>query len=45
MFLNNSRPKRTQGQDVSADVTVDQMIADKIAGDTMFRSLELGPRT
>lgn len=42
MFLNNSRPKRTQGQDVSADVTVDQMIADKIAGDTVFRSLELG---
>jgi hypothetical protein len=42
MFLNNSRPKRTQGQDVSADVTVDQMIADTIAGDTTFRSLELG---
>ena len=42
MYLNNSRPKRTQGQDVSADVTVDQLIADKIAGDTMFRSLELG---
>jgi hypothetical protein len=42
MFLNNSRPKRTQGQDVSADVTVDQLIADTIADDTMFRSLELG---
>ena len=42
MFLNDSRPKKAQGQDVSADVTVDQMIAEKIAGDTTFRSLELG---
>jgi hypothetical protein len=42
MFLNDARPKRTEGADVSADITVDQMIADKIAGDTVFRSLELG---
>jgi len=41
-FLNGAPPKKTEAEDVSCAMTLDQMIAERIAGDTPFRSLELG---
>ena len=41
-FLNGAPPKKTEAEDLGAEVTVDQLIADRVAGDTPFRSLELG---
>jgi len=41
-FLNGAPPKKTEAEDVSCDVTLDQLIADRVAGDSPFRSLELG---
>jgi hypothetical protein len=34
-------PKRTEGSDIEAGTTIDQALAAKYAGDTMFRSLEI----
>jgi len=41
-FLNGVRPKKTEAEDVGSAVTIDQLIADRVAGDAPFRSLELG---
>jgi hypothetical protein len=41
-FLNGAPPKKTEAEDVSCDVTLDQLIAERVAGDTPFRSLEIG---
>lgn len=40
-WLSGSVPKRTVAEDVHAGTTIDQVIARKIAGDTVFPSLEL----
>jgi hypothetical protein len=40
-WLNGVRPKRTEGSDVRAGTTIDQIIADKIGQDTQLPSLEL----
>jgi hypothetical protein len=39
-WLSGTVPKRTVAEDVRAGKTIDQVIADKIGGDTVFRSLE-----
>jgi len=39
-WLSGSIPKRTTAEDVRAGVTIDQLIARQIGGDTVFRSLE-----
>ncbi len=39
-WLSGSIPKRTVAEDVRAGVTVDQVIAGHIGGDTVFKSLE-----
>jgi hypothetical protein len=41
-FLNGAPPKRTESENVGSEITIDQLIADRVAGDTPFRSLELG---
>src|SRR6202521_2675302 len=41
VFLNASHPKRTEGEDVRAGTTIDQMAALKIGQDTPLPSLEL----
>jgi hypothetical protein len=41
-FLNGAPPKKTESEDVGSDVTLDQLVAARIAGDTPFPSLELG---
>lgn len=40
-WLSGSIPKRTVAEDVLANTTIDQIIAQKIAGDTVFPSLEV----
>ncbi|HVY66065.1 MAG TPA: DUF1552 domain-containing protein [Gammaproteobacteria bacterium] len=40
-WLSGSIPKRTVAEDVHAGKTIDQVIADKIGGDTVFKSLEV----
>ncbi len=40
-WLSGSIPKRTVAEDVRAGRTIDQVIADKVGEDTVFRSLEL----
>lgn len=40
-WLSGSIPKRTVAEDVHAGKTIDQVIAGKIAGETVFPSLEL----
>jgi hypothetical protein len=40
-WLSGAVPKRTVAEDVRAGTTVDQLIAAKIGGDTVFRSLEV----
>ncbi len=42
LWLSGGSAKQTQGADVQAGQTIDQRIADAIAGDTPLRSLELG---
>ena len=42
VFLNGVHPKLTQGADVAAGVTIDQMIARQIGGETRLPSLEIG---
>lgn len=39
-WLSGTIPKRTVAEDVRAGKTIDQLIADKIGGDTVFKSLE-----
>src|SRR5580765_3723817 len=41
VFLNGVHPKRTDGADILAGVTIDQMAAQKIGEDTLLPSLEL----
>jgi len=41
VFLNGVHPKRTDGPDISAGVTIDQIAAQKIGQDTPLPSLEL----
>ncbi len=40
-FLTGVHPKRTEGEDVRAGVTIDQIAAQKIGQDTQFPSLEV----
>jgi len=40
-WLSGSIPKRTVAEDVYAGITIDQVIADKIGRDTVFKSLEV----
>jgi hypothetical protein len=41
VYLSAVHPKRTEGEDVRAGTTIDQMAAEKIGQDTRFPSLEL----
>src|SRR5678816_683724 len=41
VFLNGVHPKRTDGADIFAGVTIDQIAAQKIGQDTILPSLEL----
>ena len=41
VFLNGVHPKRTDGADIRAGVTIDQIAAEKIGQDTRLPSLEL----
>jgi hypothetical protein len=41
VFLNGVHPKRTDGADIQAGVTIDQMAAAKVGQDTLLPSLEL----
>jgi len=41
-FLCAEKPKKTAGADIRDGVTVDQMIAEKIGGDNLMPSLQLG---
>jgi hypothetical protein len=41
VFLNGVHPKRTDGADIRAGVTIDQMAAQKIGQDTLLPSLEV----
>jgi len=41
VFLNGVHPKRTDGADIQAGVTIDQIAAQKIGQDTLLPSLEL----
>jgi len=41
VFLNGVHPKRTDGADIQAGVTIDQIAAAKIGQDTLLPSLEL----
>jgi hypothetical protein len=40
-WLTGSIPKRTTAEDVQAGVSIDQVVAQQIGGDTVFRSLEV----
>ena len=41
VFLNGVHPKRTDGADIQAGITIDQIAAEKIGQDTPLPSLEL----
>ncbi len=41
-WLTGSAPKRTEAEDFVAGTSLDQIIARKIAGDTVFPSIEIG---
>src|SRR5438552_8849699 len=41
VFLNGVHPKRTDGADIHAGATIDQIAASKIGQDTLLPSLEL----
>jgi hypothetical protein len=41
VFLNGVHPKRTDGADIQAGITIDQMAAQKIGQETLLPSLEL----
>jgi hypothetical protein len=40
-YLSATKPKKTTGADISAGVTIDQIIAEKIGQDTLLPSLQL----
>ena len=44
-FLTGCQAKKTQGADIRAGVSVDQLAAERIGGQTRFASLELGCET
>ncbi|HWF12000.1 MAG TPA: DUF1552 domain-containing protein [Bryobacteraceae bacterium] len=41
-FLSGVHPKRTEGEDIQAGITIDQIAAERIGQDTPLPSLELG---
>jgi Protein of unknown function (DUF1552) len=41
-FLTGAHPKKTSGSDITNGVSIDQVIAQRLAGRTRFDSLELG---
>lgn len=41
VFLSGAHPKRTEGQDIHAGITIDQVLAQKIGQDSPLPSLEL----
>ena len=41
-FLTGAHPKKTSGSDITNGVSIDQLIAQRLAGRTRFDSLELG---
>jgi hypothetical protein len=41
-YLTSVHPKKTFGADIQAGVSIDQLVAQKIGGETKFASLELG---
>ena len=41
VFLNGVHPKRTDGADIQAGITIDQIAANKVGQDTLLPSLEL----
>src|SRR6185295_14290123 len=41
-FLTGVHPKKTAGADIQSGVSVDQIAAQKIGGETRFPSIELG---
>jgi hypothetical protein len=41
-FLSGVHPKRTEGEDIRAGITADQIVSKKISQDTPLPSLELG---
>jgi len=41
-FLSGVHPKRTEGEDIRAGITIDQIAAKKISQDTPLPSIELG---
>ncbi len=41
-YLTSAHPRKTFGKDIQAGVSVDQVAAEAIGGDTPFASLELG---
>ncbi len=41
-WLTGSAPKRTEAEDFLAGTSLDQIIAERIGGDTVFPSLEIG---
>jgi len=41
-FLTTAHPKKTGGADIACGVSVDQLLADAVGGDTRLPSLELG---
>ena len=40
-WLSAAHPKRTEGKDLRAGKTIDQVVADEVGGETPLRSLEL----
>ena len=41
-FLTGAHPKKTEGADIKNGISIDQQIAERIGGETRFRSLEVG---
>ncbi|HYI95142.1 MAG TPA: DUF1552 domain-containing protein [Bryobacteraceae bacterium] len=41
-YLTGAHPKKTFGKDIQAGLSIDQMVARKIGGQTRYASLELG---
>ena len=41
-YLTGAHPKKTFGKDIQAGLSIDQMVAQKLGGQTRYASLELG---
>jgi hypothetical protein len=41
-YLTNAHPKKTFGKDIQTGISIDQIVAQKIGGQTRYASLELG---